>query len=152
MSHATRLAVLLLATLLLPACDSLTSPRAGQLGQWVDQRAAWNSKHITSYDYTLRINCFCLFEGQPYRVQVRDGAITGVLKGDGSPADTLTVRYIPTVDSLFATVRRALDSKEASVRVSYDQDLHYPTDVWIDWIPDAADDEIGYIASSLTRR
>ncbi len=54
-----------------------------------------------------------------------------------------------TVQGLFDVVQDAIDSGADEVSVTYDPDLHYPTEINIDRIKGAIDDELRVFASDL---
>ncbi|MBT8163933.1 MAG: hypothetical protein HKM97_06440 [Acidimicrobiia bacterium] len=115
----------------------------------------WTASDIADYDYSFTRGCFCPeeFVG-PYTVSVRAGEIAAAsFQGtDLFDIDMLEIgRYeeiAKTVDDVFAEIERALRAAD-SVTAEYDPVLGYPTDVYIDWIANAADEEIGYTIRNL---
>ncbi len=57
--------------------------------------------------------------------------------------------YLYSVDALYDVIQGAVDRDAAVVTVSYDNALHYPTSIQIDYIINAADDELSVTASGL---
>ncbi len=83
-------------------------------------RQLWRSQEIVSYRYEYRLNCFCGGPGsEPVAIEVGDGEVVRVTL-------TLTSEEVPT-----------------------SQLSDYPTDVFIDFIENAIDEELGFIASGL---
>lgn len=83
-------------------------------------RQLWRSQEIVSYRYEYRLNCFCGGPGsEPVAIEVSDGEVVRVTL-------TLTSEEVPT-----------------------SQLSDYPTDVFIDFIENAIDEELGFIASGL---
>jgi len=118
------------------------------------ERDAWEALNLRSYDYTLRISCYCLDEvTSPVRVQVRAGGIASLsYVHNGEPVAEAYQGSFPTIDGLFAKLRDAFDSGADSVSVEYDSALHFPRAISIDYVLEMADDEIGYAASDFVDR
>lgn len=65
---------------------------------------------------------------------------------EGEPEDLLD----PTVESLFDTIAAAVDAG-SSVEVSYDRELGFPTDIWIDREARAYDGGTHWLVSDLVK-
>jgi hypothetical protein len=120
------------------------------------QAAAWAAARPAAYDYHYRVDCFCIGGGRWYRVSVRDGRVAAAALLDpdasGGKGPPLASGAVPTVDSLFAIVRRAYASGADSVAVEFDDTAHYPRRIRIDWRRGAVDDEVAYAVDSLAVR
>jgi hypothetical protein len=115
----------------------------------------WQDTGLTDYDYSFTRGCFCPeeFVG-PYAVSVREEAIQrATFKG----TDLFDIRIleigrydeiVKTVHGVFEEIERALRQAD-SFTAEYDPVLGYPTNVYIDWIANAADEEVGYQIRSL---
>jgi hypothetical protein len=57
-----------------------------------------------------------------------------------------------TIDGLFDLLASAYKSDGVPVTASFDAKLGYPTSAWIDWDPDAGDDELGFEVSDFTTK
>jgi hypothetical protein len=120
-----------------------------------DARARWEDSGLADYDYTFTRGCFCPeeFVG-PYQVSLRTGEVAGATFGgtDLFDIDILEIgRYeeiIKSVDGVFAEIERALREAD-SFNAEYHPVLGYPTNVYIDWIANAADEEVGYTIANL---
>lgn len=112
-------------------------------------RARWESRGIDSYELTVRRLCFCGFV-EPVRVKVADGAIVSrTVVSTGEPVPTLYASYYPDVPGLFAIVEEA--AKDADeVDTQFDATYGYPTEISIDWMENAVDDEVTYLAETFT--
>jgi len=137
-------------TTLLPACSD-SGEREEMRRQLDRNRARWEALALTSYAVRERVSCYCAFAPNEVIVTVQAGAIVSVTIAEtGQPVDTMSSRYYYTVADLFDLLDRAI--READhVRASYDPGFFFPTEVVIDWIEPAADDEISVEAGSLTR-
>ena len=89
--------------------------------------------------------CFCGAESRgPVRVRVQGMAVVERVYVDtGGPVPGTFAELFPTVDGLFALVRSAIEGGAYEVRVTYHAVLGVPIDVWIDYIENAVDDELG---------
>ncbi len=155
---------LLLAVLTLAACssprpeptvpvrtDSLhaepTSPGAMDDGPQAlaASRVRWEAQRPGDYRFTYSRNCFCppQYRG-PFDVTVRGGAVADVAyRGEGDPIDRPLTEY-QTVDDLFALIAEAYARDAARVDVTYDPTTGQPTEVYIDYDEQMADEEVGF--------
>lgn len=134
-----------IALVVAAACGDALGPTS----DFLTARARWERRGPASYAYTFQRLCFCVPEAtQAVRIAVSNGAVTGVTReADGSvvPPDQVNLFFRVTLDSLFAIVAHALDAADA-VTAAYDPFWGYPTAVTIDYIRNAADDEMAYSA------
>ena len=80
-------------------------------------------------------------------MSVSDGEITSVKHAaTGSPLDPM---FFLTVDTLFEELQRAIDSHAAKIVADYDPSLGYPVVLDVDFIAQAADDEVSFRAGEL---
>ena len=113
-------------------------------------RAKWEQHQLSSYRFTYRLGCFCP-ERTPVSIEVRDDVVTHASTQTTDEALPLyLLGHIPTVDSLFAIVERAIVQRADLLEVDYHHVLGYPTRIAIDYEFNTADDEIVYYASGLT--
>lgn len=112
------------------------------------QRAKWEAAQAGTYHFTIVRGCFCINGGE-HTVFVTDGKVTSaysVWQEEYYPADQLS--YFETIDDLFDMLERAREEAD-EVEVTF-SDRGYPTELVIDWIKEAVDDEIAFSISSLT--
>jgi len=111
-------------------------------------RARWESRGIDSYELTVRRLCFCAFV-EPVRVKVLDGVIVSrTVVSSGEPVPEVYASSYPDVPGLFAIVEQAsIDADEFDT--DFDPDYGYPTEISIDWIENAVDDEVVYLAEAF---
>ncbi len=115
----------------------------------------WTNAGITDYDFSFTRGCFCPeeFVG-PYAVSVRNDVVdTASFRGtDLFDIEMLEIgRYeeiVKTVNGVFDELERALRDAD-SFTAEYHPLLGYPTNVYIDWIANAADEEVSYTIRSL---
>ncbi|GAB5535744.1 MAG: hypothetical protein Rubg2KO_19930 [Rubricoccaceae bacterium] len=106
----------------------------------------------SDYAFTLRVGCFCPYVG-PLRVTVEDSEVVDVRQLEPQDGHENTQDWIEeqamTLEELDELVERA--RREADdVDVTYDPTYGFPADVYIDWIKDAVDDEIGYTVTDYS--
>lgn len=111
----------------------------------------WEALGISDYTFTFTRTCFCPIElFRPAEVVVRDDVIESVTYvDDGQPVDPGILPSYQTIDELFEMIADAIERGAVTLDVSYDPDLHYPTDGYIDISEMIADEEQGFTASDL---
>ena len=111
-------------------------------------QAKWAENGADDYSYRMQRSCFCPFVvATPGIVKVRGGEIVEV-----SPVGAFgaldPVLYL-TVGGLFEVIQDAIDQNADEIIVSWDPQLGYPTDIYVDRLLSAVDDEVGYSARDL---
>lgn len=141
MIRLAALALLLLSS----GCSMLGAGRGGDPAL-ADARARWEARGPADYAMTQSRNCFCPPDVRgPFEVTVRDGAVATV-RLDGAPVPS---ERALSIDALFDLIADAYAGEAAEVRVSYDPALGYPTEIWIDYERQLADEETGYTVTAL---
>jgi hypothetical protein len=143
----------LFASLLLPltmaAC--LTSP--DDADYVTRHRRQWESQRITDYRVQSRLICFCIGDAtEPVVLQVRNRelvSVTRVSDGVAVPPSEWSFRYF-TIDAMFDLIADVQAKGASEVRVTYDPQLGYPTQVYLDMSARVADDERQFEISGLT--
>ena len=108
-------------------------------------REQWDAAGISDYTFVVDWLCFCEFWG-PSVVTVTGGETESVVfegeSGSGGDVDPEFLERLPgTVDELFDLIE--LEASRADLVVAgFDLELGYPTDVYIDSITNAIDDEL----------
>lgn len=152
-THARRrspLAARALAALLIAGAAPL--PGCGNPAQGpIDSNLAyWTARRPARYRYAFRWSCFCAPE---YTADVLITVENNVVK-EVVDATTSAPVKVPsdwkTIDGLFSFLQEAIDRNADSITATYDPAWHFPADVSIDYIKNAADDEKGFRASNLT--
>jgi hypothetical protein len=137
---------------LLGACIVFVGPgeRNDDLAALVSARARWNALGTSDYEYVLQQKCFCVLGGVPVRVLVRAGAVVSAVRETDGQAIPPELRggFVP-VERLFDVIVDAMDRGAHRIEASYHPQFGYPTDFFIDFSPDVADEEMGYTASAL---
>ena len=141
MTRLAALALLLVAS----GCSVFGAGRGGN-PDLAAARARWSASGLRAYTMTQSRSCFCPRDATgPFRVAVRDGAVTQVTL-DGKPVPTDRAL---TVEDLFDLLADAYARGADEVRVTYHASLGYPTELWVDYEQRIADEETGYAITAL---
>jgi hypothetical protein len=129
------------------------SPTEQQQDALAAAQARWRAAGVSAYSFQLQHTCFCApVATNPVIISVQQNNVTSIAYvNDGTSADTALFRDYMTVDRLFAFLHRALSQQPDTFRATYDLQLGYPTDVYIDNNFQIADDEFGLRVSVLQR-
>jgi hypothetical protein len=133
-------------TLLAIACAALVSVSASAQvtpefeSALTKAEALWAAKKPASYQFTVRLTCFCRLPPAPPTFLVKDGVSEPVEKLDADVRKTLSSS--DTVEKLFAHLRRAISMKAVKVVADFDPSLGYPTHGETDISKTIADDEM----------
>ncbi len=108
------------------------------------QRAAWQAVRPAAYAFWYQRGCFCPGDGAWIQVVVRGDSVIGLAlvsaRGAARGVDYALRLKQPTLDGLFEELLRA-HAKAAKVQVQFDPRWHFPTQIAVDPIPVAEDDE-----------
>ena len=139
---------LLLLVLILSACSAGGTELSRNQNKWQDA-------NITHYRFELTVGCFCPFRSQmPVTLEVQNGKIVSMIDVNGEtlsttdPMNEFIVKYA-TIDRLFSELGSASVQKADKLTVSYDPTYGFPSDVNIDFIELAMDDELYLSASAF---
>lgn len=107
----------------------------------------WEGQNIDHYRFTVVASCFCIFAGSEATYEVQNGqvvneSIKAAPERDFDPAAGSEF-YQPynTIEKVFDYLEKA--SNEADqITVEYDPTYGFPANVSVDWIQQAADDEV----------
>ncbi len=131
--------ILVVLALIVAAC-STSSEYDQKLKQWTDAG-------VSHYRYDLVIGCFCPFsQDMPLTIEVKDGQIVSITNVEGVLLDASNPSYqyyleYATIDLLFAELKSEMAEAE-ELTVAYDPQYGFPSEVWIDRIKLAVDDEM----------
>ena len=141
-----RYSLVLLAVLFATGC-ALFDNNDGATSDINRQWQQWQAEEIDDYSFNLTINCFCPEEYRgPFRVVVRDGAVTSMTFGD-APARPEVERR--TIDDLFVLLQDADRSDADEINVTYDERYSFPADFFIDYDFNIADEEMGIVVTNF---
>jgi hypothetical protein len=107
----------------------------------------WQAQDINHYRYTIAVSCFCPFANVEVNYEVQNGQVVNqsIKTSADNPVDEAQVNefYQPynTIEKVFDYVGDAVNEADKTT-IDYDSTYGFPTEVAIDWIELAADDEI----------
>lgn len=119
-------------------------------------KARWAAANVNEYEYGYRKYCECHSQAPPETVvTVREGSVIGVRhRPAGTDLEVVAAednfQYYWTVEELFSLIATGL-SRDAIVRVSYDSELGFPTQIYIDYGPEHLGDELDLRLTHLDR-
>lgn len=134
--------ILFLLVLVLAGCT------AGKGSELSSNQAKWEAVDIKHYRFQLGVGCFCpVGDRMPVTVEVKDGEVVSIVDVNGEvfpesdPMYDFIVRYA-TIDRIFAELESEEVQDADQVSVTYDPEYGFPSQVTIDYMELAADDEL----------
>lgn len=114
-------------------------------------RERWAKQGPAAYSFVSMRGCDCPPEVyRPMRVSVASGQITSaVYVDDQAPVASNFHSLLRTIDGVFDDIQAAIDQDAAQIMVSYDPALGYPTQLFVDYSKQAADEELSLQISGL---
>ena len=107
----------------------------------------WEGQNIDHYQFTVAVSCFCPFANVEVTYEVQNGQVVSqsVQSSPDNPVDEAQVsdfyQSYNTIEKVFDYVGEAVrDADETTIE--YDPTYGFPTDISIDWIKQAIDDEM----------
>ena len=139
----------ILVAILMTGCASLV----GQASSEVERaQEKWQDANISHYSYELTISCFCVFSpDMPLVIEVQNGEAVSMTYKSGKEIDAANMELFQrydTIDKVFAELEKA-QSEAERVEVTYDETYGFPTQISIDFIEQAVDDELGLTISNF---
>jgi len=134
--------------LALSGCNDVLAPGSPR-SELDTNRQKWRGRGYTDYAFTLRVGCFCVETG-PLRVTVVNDSVVSVVRV--STGETIARAGTPTVNKLFDLIENAIARPADDLRVTYDAELGFPREIYVDGSFRIADDETTYTVSELAPR
>lgn len=114
--------------------------------------ALWRSAEPDRYRYTIEYSCFCATYGR-WQVDVQDGVVTRTQPlDDQQQPGAEPSEYVRPIAELLADAARAESGEAGAIEATYDATTGVPTQVSIDWITNAVDDEIAWEITDFSPR
>ena len=153
----------LILAIVLSGCATIAN--AGQPSSEVEQaRDKWQSANVTHYRFNLTLGCFCAFsQDMPLVIEVKDGQIVSMKYQSGKEIEASNMQYFQrfaTMDRLFDEIANGFadkgnvdtaSQKADEIKVTYDETYGFPTQVSVDRIKAAVDDELGLTISNFEK-
>ena len=137
-SYHARTLIFLLIAISLSACPD-HQPKRDELER---NRQRWQSQHLTAYRYQLHATCLCPELSRPVIIEVHNGTASIREQRQHQLIAGQPFAALDSVEDLFGLLQAALDRQAASVMVSYDPQLGFPTYIRIDDTAFGRDDSI----------
>ena len=150
--------VFVFVALALAACSM------GSRSEIEQNREKWQNADFSHYRFHLTVGCFCVFsQDMPLIIEVQNGEMVSMEYQSGNEIDASTREYFQrfaTIDKIFAEIEKdfqTVDSGDASqdkadeVIVEYDETYGFPTQVNVDFVKEAIDDELYLTLSNVER-
>ena len=136
----------LLVSLCVLAIGCSDDPFSPQRNDLASNRATWADKGYTTYQFTIKMDCFCAVNGPIAAVVVNDSLINAMVIATGQQIDP---RWVPSIKGLFEFIDRGIANHAAVLDVTYDPTLGFPSKIVYDGAANAADDEVTYMVSDV---
>ena len=154
MKHSTSI-LLVLLLLLSTSCGPKIS-----LKKLENHQEEWQALGLSDYKYTMDYSCFCNINSvSPMVVVVRGDTVSQVLNPetgedmidpwDSTLAIESYVGQIYTIDEFYNRLIEIRKNPPYSMSMKFHSDFPYPSEVWVDQIKRAVDDELVYFPSDL---
>jgi hypothetical protein len=155
--------LLLLTAFVLTACS--LENIMGRQSVVEQNKEKWQDANISHYRYHLSITCFCVFsQDMPLIIEVQNGEVVSMEYQSGNEIDASNLEYFQrfaTIDKIFAEIEKdfaTVDPSDSSqnkadevVVVEYDETYGFPTQVNVDFVKEAIDDELYLTISNFER-
>lgn len=133
----------------------LTACSAGTPTEFEKNRQIWRDSGITHYRFSLVIGCFCPFRNQmPLTIEIQNDEIISMTASDGTLIAASDLNYeffsrYATIERIFSELEAAQAGDAEEVTVAYDSARGFPSEIYIDFIKTAMDDEISLTVSNV---
>lgn len=110
-------------------------------------RDKWEGQNINHYQFTIAISCFCPFAGVEVTYEVLNGQVVNqtVKSSPDNPVEEAQVSdfYQPynTIEKVFDYADKTIKEADETT-IDYDPTYGFPTNISVDWIKQAIDDEM----------
>jgi len=135
----------------------LTACTIGRHSEFNRNQQKWTDANIQHYRFQLSVGCFCPYsELMPLSVEVLNGKVVSIATKDGSVVAHDDQNYdsfarYATIESLFTELKADLNGNADQVTVTYDPTYGFPATMNIDFIKNAADDELYLSATGFEK-
>jgi hypothetical protein len=153
---------LIVTIVILTACSAPVTPTvtpqpptptvSADLATLAQNRQKWDALKAAHYSFKLAVGCFCAFRDQmPLNIEVKDGKVVSMLDNKGQPVEQFADLFdtYNTIEKLFGKLDEALNGGADKTTVTYNAEKGYPESIYIDYIEQAADDEINFTVTDL---
>ena len=114
----------------------------------IEQLHKWESMGIHDYVIQQQRQCFCVDGGRIVEVVIRADTVFSITAVDTLPYPLQSSEYL-SIAGLFDYIEASRMIPSARVEVIYNAQYGYPERVFVDYLPNAVDDEVAYVTSSF---
>ena len=125
----------------------LTISACGGGSVFQQNQKKWEGQNINHYRFTVAVSCFCPFANVEVTYEVLNGQVVNqsVQSSPDNPVDEALVsdfyQSYNTIEKIFDYVGGAINDADETT-IEYDPTYGFPTDISVDWIKQAVDDEM----------
>ncbi|MEO8880213.1 MAG: DUF6174 domain-containing protein [Gemmatimonadaceae bacterium] len=101
-------------------------------GEISHNQSTWRKSQPRKYSFEYRFTCFCPGSGITYRATVDNGSMISRTVVGPAPGAPISAPPL-TIDSLFATIKRAQLHRAPKIEVKFDSVRHFPKSIYILW-------------------
>ena len=149
MKHLRTLLILSLFVSLLAACSGF-----GPKSELEVNREKWTNQNVSHYRFNLHIGCFCAFRDKmPLVIEVNNGEIISITDANGATPSAQEMEWYQeysSIEKVFAYLQKASQEADKS-EIAFDSETGIPTQIHIDWIELAMDDEMSLTISNFEK-
>ena len=132
---------------------ALAACSAGSQSEIERNEKTWQDANISHYRFNLFVGCFCVFsQDMPLVIEVQNGDVVSMEYQSGKEIDAtnseLFEKYA-TIERIFSELKKDMNGEADEVVVTYDPTYGFPTQVNIDFIKNAVDDELALTISNF---
>jgi major membrane immunogen (membrane-anchored lipoprotein) len=150
--------IVVIATIVLTSCNN---QGAGPIPQALTtNEKLWEDQGLSNYDFSLERQAFAPEDWRgPVNIQVRNGvAVSVTYVSSGATVTEGKFDNADTIDKLFTMLKNAytgegdFEQKADTINVTYNAQMGYPTNFYIDVSQTIADEEQGYTVTNFVAR
>jgi hypothetical protein len=134
--------------LVMAGCGTITGGNDEASDALQAAEARWSRQGVSDYQVVVRYLCFCAYT-RPVRLTVRFGNVISRVDAEtGEPVPAFG-QHVRDIAGLFDLIRDAIQRDAHKVDVTYDRTYGYPTRIDLDYLVNAADDELEVTVSQF---
>ncbi len=124
------------------------------LDEYAKNKSIWDALSLDSYQYTIKKSCFCMPEYMRItQVSIINGEVVSASYPDSEDkVPNQVFDSLLTIPQWFEKISSAIDNKQGSINVLYNNQLGYPVNIEIDMHKRRADDEISVLISDVVKQ
>lgn len=130
--------------------DNSTNPLDKDFRIYKNARDRWDAYALDKYSINQTVLCYCPNAGEPYKLSVAgDSILSAQNVRTGNYVTDHSIIVFRTVDEIFDLIESVDPDSVAYINVEYHERYGYPTQLYIDYNAQMADEEMGYQMKDL---